>query len=416
MFKKRSAFDVATQQYRQAAAHLDLDPEIEQILANPKREVTVRFPVPMDDGTTRIFTGYRVQHSTALGPSKGGIRYHNDVSLAEVKALAMWMTWKCSVVGLPYGGAKGGVICNPKEMSQRELERMSRRFGREIAPIIGPWEDVPAPDVNTNPQIMAWIMDAYETAVGRLCPTVITGKPLELGGSEGRGEATGRGVMLNTIEACHVCGISLDGARVAVQGFGNAGSVSAYLLQERGATLVAASDTHGAIHNPDGIDAYDLLRFKTETGSVIGYPHASEIDASSLLHVPCDVLIPAALEGVLTAETAADVKARVVVEAANGPTTPEADEVLEDKGVLVVPDILANAGGVTVSYFEWVQNLHGYLWTEEEVNNRLEHKITTAFHDVQRISTERKVSMRVAAYIKAVARVAKAVALRGLEG
>jgi len=416
MSEARTVYDVAMQQYFQAAAHLDLDPGIQEILANPTREVTVRFPVQMDDRTTQVFTGYRVQHSTALGPSKGGIRYHPDVSLPEVKALAMWMTWKCSVADVPYGGAKGGVICNPKTMSQHELERLSRRFGREIAPVIGPWEDVPAPDVNTNPQTMAWIMDAYESRAGNHCPAVITGKPLELGGSQGRVEATGRGVMFNTIEACHARGIRLEGARVAVQGYGNAGSISAYLLQERGTTLVAASDTGGAIYNPDGMDAYDLLQHKSETGSVVGYPGAREIDPSDLLHVPCDILIPAALEGVLTPETAADVKARVIVEAANGPTTPEADAVLEDKGVLVIPDILANAGGVTVSYFEWVQNLHGQLWTEEEVNSRLEQKITTAFHDVLRISIEQEVSMRIAAYMKAIARVARAVTLRGLEG
>ncbi len=416
MSEARTVYDIAMQQYFQAAAHLDLDPGIQEILANPTREVTVRFPVQMDDRTTQVFTGYRVQHSTALGPSKGGIRYHPDVSLPEVKALAMWMTWKCSVADVPYGGAKGGVICNPKTMSQHELERLSRRFGREIAPVIGPWEDVPAPDVNTNPQTMAWIMDAYESRAGNHCPAVITGKPLELGGSQGRVEATGRGVMFNTIEACHARGIRLEGARVAVQGYGNAGSISAYLLQERGTTLVAASDTGGAIYNPDGMDAYDLLQHKSETGSVVGYPGAREIDPSDLLHVPCDILIPAALEGVLTPETAADVKARVIVEAANGPTTPEADAVLEDKGVLVIPDILANAGGVTVSYFEWVQNLHGQLWTEEEVNSRLEQKITTAFHDVLRISIEQEVSMRIAAYMKAIARVARAVTLRGLEG
>jgi len=416
MSESRSVFDIAIQQYRQATAYLDLDPGIEALLATCAREVTVRFPLRMDDGSVRVFTGYRVQHNTALGPSKGGLRYHPEVSLPEIKALAMWMTWKCSVVGMPYGGAKGGVICDPKTMSQHELERLSRRFGREIAPVIGPWEDVPAPDVNTNPQTMAWIMDAYESRTGTRSPAVITGKPVELGGSQGRVEATGRGVMFVTVEACHARGIAVEGARMVVQGYGNAGSISAYLLQERGATLVAASDTRGAIYNPDGIDALELLEFKTTTGSVVGYPGTRQIDPSELLSLPCEVLIPAALEGVLTAESAAGVKARVVVEAANGPTTPEADQVLEQKGVLVIPDILANAGGVTVSYFEWVQNLHGHLWTEEEVNSRLEHQITAAFHEVLRISIERRVSMRVAAYIKAIARVAKAVALRGMEG
>lgn len=416
MSEGRTIFDVAVQQYRQAAAYLDLDPGIEELLATCSRETTVRFPVRMDDGSTRVFEGYRVQHSSALGPTKGGLRFHQDVSLAEVKALAMWMTWKTSVAGLPYGGAKGGVICDPKTLSKGELERVSRRFGRAIAPVIGPWVDVPAPDVNTNPQTMAWILSAYESVSATHSPAVITGKPIELGGSEGRAEATGRGVMFCTVEACRARQIPIEGARLVVQGYGNAGSVSAYLLQERGAKLVAASDTRGAVYNPDGIDARELLAHKCATGSVVGYPGTRQIDESELLHLPCEILIPAALEGVLTANTAAGVQARVVVEAANGPTAPEADTILEEKGVLVIPDILANSGGVIVSYFEWVQNLQGEMWAEAEVNRRLESQITTAFQDVLRISTERKVSTRVAAYIKAISRVARAVAMRGTEG
>jgi len=414
MTEKRSIYEDTLKQFDSAARYLDLNPGVAEILRHPKREVTVHFPVKMDDGSLRVFTGYRVQHSTHLGPSKGGIRYHPDVTLDEIRSLAMLMTWKCAVVGLPFGGAKGGVVCDPKRISLGELERLTRRYATEISDLIGPMTDVPAPDVNTNPQIMAWIMDTYTMRTGSHALAVVTGKPVEIGGSLGRDEATGRGVMFVTREALERKGISIQGATVAVQGYGNAGSVSAFLLQDQSAKIIAVSDSRGGICNPDGLDTRGVIRFKKETGSVVGYPGATVISNGDLLEMPCDVLVPAALGGVINAENARDVKAKVVVEAANGPTTPEADQILESRGIMVVPDILANAGGVTVSYFEWVQDLQSFYWTEEEVNDHLRTHMTRAFDQIWAISQEKGVTMRVAAYIKAVSRVARALELRGI--
>jgi glutamate dehydrogenase (NAD(P)+) len=374
----------------------------------------VHFPVKMDDGSTKVFTGYRVQHSMALGPAKGGIRYHPDVTLDEVKALAMWMSFKCSVAGIPYGGGKGGVVCNPKEMSEGEVERLTRRFATEISPILGPMVDVPAPDVNTNPQVMAWFVDTYSMHHNVHSAAIVTGKPVEIGGSLGRTEATGRGVMISALEAMRAQGIDVKSATVAVQGFGNVGSIGAYLLQDEGARIVAVSDSRGGIYQPAGLDVRDVIRFKRENGSVVGYPGAEVVTNEELLAIQCDVLVPSALESAIHSGNVDTIKARVIVEGANGPTTPEADLVLADKGVMVIPDILANAGGVIVSYFEWVQNLNAYYWTEDEVNQRLHRLMSTALADVFQIAREKNVDMRVAAYIKSIARVARAIQLRGV--
>ncbi|HHX64355.1 MAG TPA: Glu/Leu/Phe/Val dehydrogenase, partial [Chloroflexi bacterium] len=401
---EKTPYQIAVEQFDKASQYLNLDPGIAAILRKPKRELTVHFPVQMDDGSIRVFTGYRVQHSMALGPAKGGIRYHPDVTLDEVKALAMWMSWKCSVAGIPYGGGKGGVVCNPKKMSRGEVERLTRRFATEISPIIGPMVDIPAPDVNTNAQVMAWFMDTYSVHQAEHGGAIVTGKPVEIGGSLGRTEATGRGVMINALEAMKVQGIDPQNATVVVQGFGNVGSVSAYLLQDQGVRIVAVSDSHGGIYRPSGLDVRDVLRFKRENGSVVGYPDADVITNGDLLTLPCDVLIPSALESAIRSDNVDGVQARVIVEGANGPTTPEADLVLADKGIMIVPDILANAGGVIVSYFEWVQNLGAYYWAEEEVNQRLHRLMSSAFSDVLEIAQQKKVDMRVAAYIKAIAR------------
>ena len=411
---QKSPYEIAVEQFDSTLPYLKLDPGVADIMRVPRREVTVHFPVQMDDGTTRIFTGYRVQHSTAAGPAKGGIRYHPDVTLEEVKALAMWMTWKCAVVDLPFGGGKGGVICNSKEMSLRETENLTRRFATEISCFIGPMTDVPAPDVNTNPQTMAWIMDTYTMHTGKQSLAVVTGKPIEVGGSRGRNEATGRGVMITAMGALEAKGMPIQGARVAVQGYGNVGAISAYLLQDQGAKIVAVSDSRGGIFQADGMDARDVMRYKAETGSVVGYPNTEAISNEDLLALDCDVLVPAALEEAIHAGNADQVKAQVIVEGANGPTTPEADEILNGKGKLLIPDILANAGGVTVSYFEWVQDLQTFFWSEEEVNARLRQHVTSAFDQILRISQREQVSMRTAAYIKAMSRVAKAIQLRGL--
>ncbi|NLG49620.1 MAG: Glu/Leu/Phe/Val dehydrogenase [Chloroflexi bacterium] len=411
---QKSAYEIAVEQFDNTLPYLHLDPGVAEIMRAPKREMTVRFPVQMDDGTIRVFTGYRVQHSTAAGPAKGGIRFHPNVTLDEVKALAMWMTWKCAVVDLPFGGAKGGVVCNPKEMSLRETENLTRRFTTEISGIIGPMADVPAPDVNTNSQTMAWVMDTYAMHTGIQSSAIVTGKPIELGGSQGRTEATGRGVMISALAALQAKGIPIQGARVAVQGFGNVGAISAYLLQDQGAIVVAVSDSRGGIWNPNGLDVRDVLRYKAETGSVVGYPNTEAISNGDVLIVDCDVLVPAALEGAIHAGNAGQIKAQVIVEGANGPTTPEADEILNGNGRLLIPDILANAGGVTVSYFEWVQDLQSFFWSEAQVNARLQQYMSSAFDQVYAISQREQVSMRTAAYIKAISRVAKAIQLRGL--
>ncbi len=410
----RSPYEIAIAQFDKAAAYLDLKAGIREMLRHCKRELIVNFPVKMDDGSVRIFTGYRVHHSTVRGPSKGGIRYHPDVTLDEVRALAMWMTWKCAVVGIPFGGAKGGVVCDPKQMSQNELENLTRRYATEIAILMSPEGDIPAPDVNTNPRIMAWIMDTYSMHRGYSTPAVVTGKPVEIGGSLGRSEATGRGVMFTTREALKVKGIPLDGATVAVQGFGNVGAVAAYLLQDKGCKIIAVSDSQGGIYNPKGLDARDVMRFKAENRTVVGYPGTDRLTNEELLELECDVLVPCALENVITAHNAPRIKAKVIAEGANGPTTPEADEILYDRSIFVVPDVLANAGGVTVSYFEWVQGLQFFFWSEREINVQLREIMVRSFNDVLRISEEKKVDMRVAAYILAIRRVADATMIRGI--
>ncbi|MBC8263827.1 MAG: Glu/Leu/Phe/Val dehydrogenase [Anaerolineales bacterium] len=407
-------YEIAQRQFDNAAKYLDLKEGIKAKLRLPKRELTVNFPVKMDDGSIQMFTGHRVQHSLARGPAKGGIRYHPDVTLDEVRALAMWMTWKCAVVGIPYGGAKGGVVCNPKVMSERELERLTRRFTSEIVMFIGPESDIPAPDVNTNAQTMAWIMDTYSMIKGYSVPAVVTGKPIEIGGSLGRREATGRGVMLTTRDALNHLDMPIEGARVAVQGFGNVGGIGAQLLQELGCVIIAASDSQGGIYNPKGLDAEDVMRHKAETGTLVGYPGTDRVTNKELLELDCEVLVPAALENEITEENADRVKARVISEGANGPTTPEADAILFDKGIFVIPDILANAGGVTVSYFEWVQGLQSFFWSEDEVNANLEKIMVRAFQDVLTISQQKKIDMRIAAYILAIGRVAEATLLRGI--
>ena len=407
-------YEIAQRQFDNAAKYLDLKAGIKAKLRLPKRELTVNFPVKMDDGSIQMFTGHRVQHSLARGPAKGGIRYHPDVTLDEVRALAMWMTWKCAVVGIPYGGAKGGVVCNPKVMSERELECLTRRYTSEIIILIGPESDIPAPDVNTTPQTMAWIMDTYSMTKGYSVPAVVTGKPIEIGGSLGRREATGRGVMFTTRDALQHLGIPIEGARVVVQGFGNVGGIGAQLLQESGCTIIAVSDSQGGICNPKGLDAEDVMRHKAETRTVVGYPGTDKITNEELLELDCEVLVPAALENEITRENADRIKARVISEGANGPTTPEADAILFDKGIFVIPDVLANAGGVTVSYFEWVQGLQSFFWTEEEVNKNLGKIMVEAFQDVLAISQQKKVDMRIAAYILAIDRVATATLLRGI--
>ena len=414
MTEELNPFKIAQKQFDDAAKLLDLDPGLRKILRTTKRELTVHFPVVMDNGQLEVFTGYRVHHNTARGPTKGGIRYHPDVTLDEVRALAMWMTWKCAVVNIPYGGAKGGVICDPKKMSQQEINNLTRRYTTEITMMIGPDKDIPAPDVNTNPQTMAWIMDTYSMHKGYSVPAVVTGKPLNIGGSEGRFEATGRGVMLTICEALKRLGIPIRGATVAVQGFGNVGAVSAYLLQDEGCKIIAASDSRGGIYNPHGFDARDVLRYKKKNGSVMGYPDTKSISNEELLELECDVLVPAALEGQITAENAPRIKAKVIAEGANGPTTPEADAILHERGVFMIPDILCNAGGVTVSYFEWVQDLQSFFWHEDQINEELEHIIVRSFNDVYEISRKRQMDMRTAAYVLAVDRVARATMTRGI--
>ena len=411
---ERSPYEVAVHQFDKAAAHLDLKTGIKEMLRKPKRELTVNFPVKMDDGSVNIFTGYRVHHSAILGPTKGGIRYHPDVTLDEVRAMAMWMTWKCSVVGLPYGGAKGGVVCNPKEMSQHELERLTRRYATEISILMSPEGDIPAPDVNTNPQIMAWIMDTYSMHRGYSTPAVVTGKPLEIGGSEGRMAATAQGTMYNIRRAAPHLDLDLGAATAVVQGYGNAGSFVAKFLHEDGVRVIGVSDSQGGIYAPGGLDPDSVLAHKRETSSVINYPDADSITNAELLELECDILVPSALAGQLTGENAPRVKAKLIAEAANGPTEPEADEVFSDRDIFVIPDVLCNAGGVTVSYFEWVQGSQQFFWSKREVNQRLEQILNRAFDAVLHIHLEKQVDMRVAAYIRAIDRVAKATMIRGI--
>ncbi len=407
-------FVIAQAQFETAAEHLKLDRGLREVLKKPKRQLVVSIPVKMDNGEIRVFEGFRVQHNIARGPAKGGIRYHPGVTLDEVKALASWMTWKCATVNIPYGGGKGGVVVNPKELSQSELERMTRRFASEISIIIGPDEDIPAPDVYTNAQTMAWIMDTYSMTKGVTSLGVVTGKPLAIGGSLGRNEATARGCQFVVREACELKKIPLRGAKVVVQGFGNAGSIAAKLLHSDGARVVGVSDSQAGVFNGDGLDPLKVLAHKDRTGSVKGYPGADTITNEKLLELPCDILIPAALENQIHAGNADRIKARIVAEAANGPTTPAADEILHKNGAFVIPDILANAGGVTVSYFEWVQGLYSFFWEEEEVNQKLEKIMKRAFHEVHRTSEKYNVHMRTAAYVLAVGRVAEATRLRGI--
>ncbi len=409
-----NAWEVAQRQFDLAADRLDLDPGMRLVLREPRREFTCHFPVHMDDGTVQVFTGYRVQHNLGRGPAKGGIRYHQDVTLDEVKALAMWMTWKCAVVGIPYGGGKGGVIVDPKQLSQKELEGLTRRFFTEIEVLVGPEKDIPAPDVNTNAQIMAWMMDTYSMHAGYTVPGVVTGKPISLGGSEGRNEATARGTVFCIIEAARHLGIDLSKARVSVQGFGNAGAIAARLIVDEGASVVAVSDSTGGIHDPKGLEIPKVIAWKQEHGTVQGFPGATDISNAEVLEVDCDILIPAALENQITARNAGNIKARLIAEAANGPTTPEADEILWKNSKFMIPDILCNAGGVTVSYFEWVQDLNRDHWSESVVNAKLKDIMVKAFSETLAMARREQCYMRTAAYLLAVKRVADAMELRGL--
>jgi len=411
---KPNPFDNALEQLRIAAEYLKLEDGIHQMLRQPVRILTVSLPVRMDEGKTKVFTGYRVQYNDARGPAKGGIRYHPNVTLDEVKALAAWMTWKCSVADIPYGGAKGGIVCDPKHMSQGEIERMTRRYTAAIADFIGPYRDVPAPDVYTNAQVMAWIVDTYSTLKGHMVPEVVTGKPVPLGGSLGRDTATGRGAVFCTREAAKVKGIDLKKSTFAVEGYGNAGANYALLLQGYGSRMVAASDSKGGVMSKAGIDAKKLLEYKEKTGSVVGMPGTERVSNEELLQLDVDIVSPAALENTLTDSVAKGLKAKIVVECANGPTTPDADKILDRNGVFLIPDILANSGGVIVSYLEWVQNLNRFRWSEEEVNSRLEQKITGAFDDVHEKSKSLGTSMRTAALVLGVGRVADAIKTLGI--
>jgi glutamate dehydrogenase (NAD(P)+) len=410
-----SAWESALSQLDDAARLMNLDPGVHDVLRHPKRVLSVSVPIKLDDGLVKVFTGYRVHHNTTRGPSKGGIRYHPSVNEHEVKALAMWMTWKCAIAGIPYGGAKGGVVVDPKSLSRDELERLTRRYAAELLPLIGPDRDVPAPDLGTDEQIMAWIMDTYSMNVGHSVPGVVTGKPLSVGGSLGRTEATARGVMYVTEATLKHRGMHVEDTRVAIQGYGKVGAPAVRLLtEELGCVVVAVSDVNGGVYNPRGLSPTGLAAHREDTGTVVGFEGGVRITNEELLAIPCDVLIPAAMEGQITEANAADIKAEIIIEGANGPTTPEADAILEERGVLVVPDILANSGGVTVSYFEWVQDLQAYFWDEDEVNMKLRKIMERAYVDVLGIAEERKVPMRAAATILGVSRVAEAHVTRGL--
>jgi len=407
-------FEIAMQNFDTAADKLGLEENMRNRIKHPARAMIVSVPVRMDDGNIRRFEGYRVQHSTMRGPAKGGVRYHPQVNLDEVKALATWMTWKCAIVGIPYGGGKGGISCNPKEMSPAELERMTRRYIIEIMPIIGPEKDIPAPDVYTNSQTMAWMMDTFSMNIGYAVSGIVTGKPLEIGGSLGRESATARGTVYTAESAAKYIGLDLSKATCAVQGFGNAGSIAAKLISELGTKVIAVSDSQGGIFSSNGLDPDAVIKHKKETGSVLGFVGSEDITKEELLIIDCDVLIPAALENSITEKNAADVKAKIIAEAANGPTTPEADRILEEKNVFIIPDILANAGGVTVSYFEWVQNVQHLFWKEEEINERLKTIMDKAFASVVEYKEKYKVYMRIAANMLGINRVAEAAKVRGL--
>ncbi len=414
LHRESDPWEMALRQFHAAADHLRLTPGVREYLSHPHRELTVNFPVELDDGSVRVFTGHRVLHSTVLGPTKGGIRYSPQVSIHEVRALAMWMTWKCALNHLPYGGAKGGVACDPRTLSPGELERLTRRYATEITPLVLNGSDIPAPDVGTNAQVMAWFMDTCSMHRGYSVPAVVTGKPVSIGGSAGRADATGRGVMIVAREAARTRGIPLAGSRAAVQVFGNVGSTAARLLHAEGCRIVGLSDVYGGIYDPRGLDPAAVERHVRAAGRVGGFPGAREVSNAELLEVPCDVLVPAAIEGQLTRENAPRVRARIIVEGANGPTTPEADEILGDRGILVVPDILANAGGVIVSYFEWVQDLQSFFWSEDEINAQLERLMVRSYEMVSAFARAHRVSLRMGALVFAVKRVADALVTCGI--
>jgi len=404
----------AQARFDEAAARLGLDEGLYKILRTPVRELTVHIPVQLDDGRLEVFTGYRVHHSIARGPAKGGIRYAPDVTLDEVRALAAWMTWKCAVVNIPFGGAKGGVVCDPELLSEGELERLTRRYAAEIIEFLGPESDVPAPDLNTNEQIMAWIMDTYSMHKRYTQTAVVTGKPLDLGGSRGRREATGRGCLIVTREALRKLGINPFNTRVVVQGFGNVGGTAARLMARAGMKVIAVIEIYGAVYNPNGLDIERLLEHRRRTGSILDFPEGENIDREEALYLDCHVLVPAAKENVITSQNAHKIRAQIICEGANGPTTAPADKILEERGVFIIPDILANAGGVTVSYFEWVQDRQGFFWSEQLVNGRLEEIMVNSFHDVVSYAEKHKVNNRIAAYMLALDRVAFAIKLRGI--
>jgi glutamate dehydrogenase (NAD(P)+) len=413
--EKINPFEMAKKQVDIAAKYLNLDPGLIEKLKNTKRELIVHFPVQMDDGKVKIFTGYRVQHNVARGPAKGGIRYYPDVDLDELRALAMWMTWKSAVVNIPFGGAKGGVQCNPKEMSLHEIEHLTRRFTWEIFMMLGPEQDIPAPDLYTNPQVMAWIMDTFSILKGYSVPGVVTGKPIELGGSLGRFEATGRGVVITSLEALKYLNIPVEGAKVAIQGCGNVGGIAAMHFDRLGAKVIAISDSQKGLYNENGLDVKRVLEYKVKNKCFIcETKNETEITNQELLELRCDILVPAAIENQIIEKNAPRIKAKIIAEGANGPTTPEADEILNDKGIFIVPDILANAGGVTVSYFEWVQNLQELLWSEDEVLDRLTRIMQRGFKEVQEISLSKKIPMRTSALVLGIGRVAEASRLRGI--
>ncbi|RMF77881.1 MAG: Glu/Leu/Phe/Val dehydrogenase [Chloroflexi bacterium] len=410
-----SAYKTALAQYDRAVAHIDIDDGVKEFMRYPRREFAVNFPVRRDDNSVEMFTGYRVHHSTVMGPSKGGLRYSSHVTLDEIRALAMWMTWKCAVVNIPYGGAKGGVVVDPKSLSERELERLTRRYASELIPLISPHSDIPAPDMGTTPQVMAWIMDTYSMHAGYSVPAIVTGKPIHIGGSEGRIEATGRGVVVAMAEALRFKHGHFDATEtsVVIQGFGNVGSNAAAHAHSLGFKVVAVSDVSGGIYNPDGLDIPEVRKYHAENGALEGFPNSQAVTNTELLQLPCDVLIPAALENQITADNAPKIRAKMIVEAANGPTVPEADDILNERDVLIVPDILANAGGVIVSYFEWVQDLQAFFWDVDEVYRRLERIMIDAFNAMVRTSEKYEVDLRMAAQIMGIRRVADAMITRG---
>ena len=407
-------YRLAISQFEKAADLLGLDMNLRERFKSPHRALVVSIPIRMDNGRVHVFQGYRIQHDLSLGPTKGGIRYHPSVTMGEVAALAMWMSWKCALAGLPYGGAKGGVRCDPKALSQGELQRLTRRYTAEILPLIGPEQDIPAPDVGTNDQIMSWIMDTYSMQKGYSVPGVVTGKPISIGGSLGREEATGRGVVSIILEALKLLSIRIDQATAVIQGFGNVGSNAARLLSEEGARVISVGDSQGGIYNPKGLDIKEVIKFKKSNKTLRGYPGVDFVTNEELLSLPCTILVPAAFSEQITGKNADKVSCKVLAEGANGPTTLEADVILQEKGIFVIPDILANAGGVIVSYFEWVQDLQNYFWKEREINSRLQEILLESFQRVYRMSVERKVNMRMAALMTGISKIAQAHLSRGL--